>query len=180
MLGLLLLPFLSIPIVLLIFLATLDTKHFGLFTQVRIGQHGRPFRILKIRTLREEPHRFGQLDASASVFGRFLRTHRLDELPQLFNVILGTMSFVGPRPDVPGFADCLSGADRIILKVKPGVTGPATLAYQHEAQLLLRAGDAENYNRSVIWPDKVKINKTYVKTWRFSLDLKFIFQLLFK
>ena len=84
------------------------------------------------------------------------------------------MSFVGPRPDLPGFADELQGEDRVILKVKPGLTGPASLKYKDEASLLERHAHPEAYNRQVIWRDKVNINKEYLNNWSFCLDLKLI------
>jgi lipopolysaccharide/colanic/teichoic acid biosynthesis glycosyltransferase len=90
------------------------------------------------------------------------------------------MSFVGPRPDIQGFADVLEGDDHIILKVKPGITGPATLKYKDEEVLLSQQSDPETYNRTIIWVDKVEINKKYVLNWRFSLDLKYILQSLVK
>ena len=172
--GLILFPFLIVPIVLLLFIATIDTQQWGLFTQLRIGQFGMPFKIYKIRTLKQEVHRLGNLDASATRFGKFLRRHKLDEWPQLFNVLKGEMSFVGPRPDIAGFADVLEGNDRIILKVKPGITGPATLKYKNEENILAQQSDPERYNRAIIWTDKVEINKLYVENWTFYLDLQFI------
>ncbi len=179
-LSLFLLPFLFIPILLLVFVASIDTKQWGLFSQVRVGQQGRLFRIYKIRTLKRETHHLGQLERSATTFGSFLRQRKLDELPQIFNVIRGQMSFVGPRPDVVGFADVLKGDDRVVLKVKPGITGPATLKYKNEESILALQNDAENYNRTIIWPDKVKINKKYVQSWSFSLDLKLILKSFFR
>jgi len=161
---------------LLILFATLDTKQFGLFIQERVGQHGRLFKIYKIRTLKSEVHLLGNFDASATKIGIFLRQTKLDELPQLFNVIFGQMSFVGPRPDVQGFADLLKGDDRIILNVKPGITGPATIKYKNEEEILSNQLNPETYNRTIIWPDKVKINKNYVYNWSFYLDLKFLIQ----
>ena len=155
-------------------MATMDTRQWGLFSQFRIGQYGIPFKIYKIRTLKQELHRLGHLEASATRLGKFLRRHKLDELPQLFNVIKGDMSFVGPRPDVAGFADCLIGVDRLILEVKPGITGPATLKYKDEELLLAQQDDPETYNRTIIWTDKVEINKRYVQNWSFSVDLHFI------
>lgn len=177
-LSLFLLPFLILPIILFILLATIDTKQWGVFSQVRVGQFGRLFSIYKIRTLKKETHILGKLDQSATQLGSFLRKTKLDELPQLFNVMLGQMSFVGPRPDVAGFADILKGEDRLILKVKPGITGPATLKYKNEESILVLQKDPENYNRTIIWPDKVEINKKYVQTWSFSLDLKHILKLI--
>ena len=160
-------------------MATIDTKQWGLFSQERVGQHGRSFKIYKIRTLKKELHRLGHMERSATQLGLFLRNTKLDELPQLFNVMFGRMSFVGPRPDVLGFADCFEEDDRIILKVKPGITGPATLKYKNEETLLAQQKNPESYNRTIIWPDKVEINKNYVQTWSFSLDLKHIIKSIF-
>lgn len=179
MLSLLLAPILILPIFMLMLMATVDTGQWGLFSQKRMGQFGRPFDIYKLRTLKNEPHHLGRLDRSATRLGAFFRRTKLDELPQLFNVIMGQMSFVGPRPDVAGFADVLKGEDRIILKVKPGITGPATLKYKNEEALLALQKDAENYNRTIIWPDKVEINKKYVQTWSFSLDLRHLLKSVF-
>ncbi len=177
-LSLFLLPFLILPIVILIVIATVDTRQWGLFSQNRVGQHAAIFKIYKIRTLKKGLHHLGHLEQSATVFGKFLRHSKLDELPQLFNVIAGSMSFVGPRPDVEGFADALQGDDRIILQVKPGITGPATLKYKNEEAILALQPDPKTYNRTIIWADKVEINKKYVQNWRFSLDLNYILQSL--
>jgi lipopolysaccharide/colanic/teichoic acid biosynthesis glycosyltransferase len=178
-LTLLLLPIMIPILFILVVIAAFDVGKFGWFQQVRVGQHGTVFSMYKIRTLKAEPHYLGQLDQSASSYGRYLRRSKLDELPQLFNVLFGHMSFVGPRPDVPGFADVLTGDDRIILKVKPGVTGPATLKYHNEEQLLVKQSDPETYNRTIIWVDKVEINKKYVQNWSFFLDLIYILQSIF-
>jgi lipopolysaccharide/colanic/teichoic acid biosynthesis glycosyltransferase len=151
-----------------------DTKKRGVFSQKRVGQHARLFTIYKLRTLKEEEHQLGFLDHSATPIGNYLRRIKLDELPQLYNVLIGDMSFVGPRPDLVSFADELVGEDRIILKVKPGITGPATLKYKNEELLLERQKDPEHYNRTIIWVDKVKINKKYVENYSFYLDLVFI------
>jgi len=91
-------------------------------------------------------------------------------------VLIGDMSFVGPRPDIKGFADKLEGEDKIILGIKPGVTGPATIKYRDEEAILALQDDPENYNRTIIWKDKVEINKMYIKDWSFYLDLKYIFK----
>lgn len=178
LLSLYLLPFLLLPIILLIVLASIDTQQWGLFSQKRVGQYGKLFSIYKIRTLKKEVHRIGHLELSATPLGKWLRQTKLDELPQLFNVLFGQMSFVGPRPDVEGFADVLEGYDRIILKVKPGITGPATLKYKDEEIILAQQKDPETYNRTIIWVDKVEINKKYVQNWRFSLDLGYILKSL--
>ncbi|NNE14029.1 MAG: sugar transferase [Saprospiraceae bacterium] len=173
-LGIALLPLLILPIIILFILATIDTKSNGLFKQIRIGQHAKPFYMYKIRTLKGRDHALDKVELSATSLGAFLRGSKLDELPQLFNVIKGDMSFVGPRPDVKGFADELEGEDRLILKVKPGITGPATIKYKNEDELLALQDNQELYNRTKIWPDKVEINKNYVMNWSFYLDLKYI------
>ena len=173
-LSVLLFPVLIIPIIVLILIATIDTKQYGVFSQVRVGQHGKLFKIYKLRTLKQERHHLGHLNKSATRIGKFFRNMKIDELPQLYNVLIGTMSFVGPRPDIQGFADELKGDDRIILKVKPGITGPATLKYKDEEIVLSKQVDPETYNRTIIWVDKVEINKKYVQNWSFYLDLNFI------
>ena len=108
--------------------------------------------------------------------GRILRKLKIDELPQLFNVLLGQMSLVGPRPDVPGFADQLTGDDRIILSIRPGITGPASIAFRNEEEILASVDDPETYNREVIWPEKVAINKQYVQSQSLLGDVKLILQ----
>ena len=175
-LALVLLPVIILPLTVLLIGATIDVGHFGWFRQLRVGQDGQVFYMFKLRTLKAGKHSLGALDDQASAYGRFLRRSKLDELPQLFNVLLGDMSFVGPRPDVQGFADVLTGDDRVILKVKPGVTGPATLKYKNEEEILAMQPDPESYNRTIIWSDKVEINKKYVQNWSFYLDLNYILQ----
>lgn len=176
--SLFVIPLILLPLIILVVIATIDTRLLGIFWQKRIGQYGESFNIYKIRTLKNENHKLGQLDKSATTFGKFLRRTKLDELPQFFNVLIGDMSIVGPRPDVEGFADKLEGDHRIILMVKPGVTGPATLKYKNEESLLAQQLDPENYNRTKIWPDKVRINENYVRNYSFYLDLIFIFKSL--
>ncbi len=174
-----LIPVFIIPIILIVLIATIDTNMWGIFTQKRVGKNARLFNIYKVRTLKNEPHRLGHLDKSATKFGKWLRKYKLDELPQLFNVLKGDMSFVGPRPDVEGFADELEGEDRIILNIRPGVTGPATIKYRDEEEILALQDDPEKYNRTIIWKDKVEINKKYIENWSFYLDLKFIIKSIF-
>ena len=106
--------------------------------------------------------------------GRFFRKTKIDELPQLWNVLLGHMSFVGPRPDVPGYADKLTGVERAVLSLRPGITGPATLKYRDEEEILATQDDPEQYNREVIYPDKVQINLQYIREWSFLGDLRYI------
>ncbi|TLD40550.1 MAG: putative CPS biosynthesis glycosyltransferase [Candidatus Jettenia ecosi] len=159
--------------------ASIDTRKSGFFTQTRIGKHGKPFTVIKIRTMRDIPSIDTTVttthDPRITPLGRFFRKAKIDELPQLMNVFLGHMSFVGPRPDVPGFADKLSGDDRIILSIRPGITGPATLKYKNEEEILARQAEPERYNREVIFPDKVRLNRGYVENYSFGKDLKYIF-----
>lgn len=154
-------------------LATISTGMNGWFSQTRIGRHGKPFKVYKLRSLKGRNHQsVTEMKAAETSFGRWLRKTKLDELPQLFNVLLGTMSWVGPRPDIPGYADRLEGEDRILLQLLPGVTGPATLKYKHEDQLLLQQQDPNVYNDTVIWPDKVAINKRYLEDWSLNKDVR--------
>jgi len=161
-------------------LSTLETRRNGFFTQLRVGRHGRLFKVIKIRTMRDKPGIDTTVTASSdpriTPLGRFFRRTRIDELPQLINVLIGHMSFVGPRPDVPGFADCLNEDDNIILSVRPGITGPATLKYRGEEELLARQEDPEAYNHDVLFPDKVKINKAYIENYSFIRDLLYIWK----
>ena len=108
-----------------------------------------------------------------------MRKYKLDELPQLFNIFLGDMSFVGPRPDVSGFADKLQGHDRRFLLLKPGITGPASIKYRNEELLLASVQDPEAYNSNVIWPDKVSINLHYMENWSLISDFVYIFLTIF-
>lgn len=162
----------GIVIFICILIATLDTKSFGLFFQTRIGQFGKPFKIFKIKTLNDK-------SKTSSRLGNFLRKSKLDELPQLFNILNGTMSFVGPRPDISGYADKLIGEDCLVLKVRPGVTGLASLKYRNEEQTLKQQSNPQHYNDTIIWPDKVRINKWYVQNQSFLLDLKILCYTLF-
>lgn len=155
--------------------ATIDTRLSGFFVQERIGRGGVRFRVVKLRTMRPVPGITTTVSTSAdpriTKVGAFLRRSKIDELPQLLNVLIGDMSFVGPRPDVPGFADALQGEDRVILDVRPGITGPATLRFRHEERLLASQPDPDRYNREVIWPEKVRLNRQYVEEYRLATDL---------
>jgi lipopolysaccharide/colanic/teichoic acid biosynthesis glycosyltransferase len=118
-------------------------------------------------------------DARMTLEGAWLRRWKLDELPQLWNVLVGEMSFVGPRPDVPGYADQLQGEARRVLELRPGITGPATLAYRNEEELLARAEDPVRYNDEVIYPDKVRINLRYIGRCSLLVDMSLIWRTLF-
>lgn len=153
-------------------IAVIDTKSNGFFKQIRIGQFGKPFTIFKLKTMHPKTRRI-------SGIGKFLRKSKLDELPQLWNVLIGDMSFVGPRPDIIGYADQLLGEDRIIVNVKPGLTGLASIKYRNEEKILAQKRDPLHYNDTIVWPDKVKINKWYVKNRNLMMDAKILFYTLF-
>lgn len=155
--------------------ARIDTRASGIFRQQRVGRDGELFDIRKVRTMRDMSGGTTVTvahDMRITRLGRLLRKVKIDELPQLLNVIAGEMSLVGPRPDVPGFADVLTGSDRIVLTVRPGITGPASVAYRHEETLLAAAEDPERCNREVIWPDKVRINREYIENWTLMADIR--------
>ena len=170
-----------IPLILLLLIASIDLRTKGLFVQERIGYLGKPFSLYKIRTLKGENHEdVVSIKQQQTGFGSFLRKTKLDELPHLINILKGEMSLVGPRPDIPGYADLLRGEDRIVLNVKPGLTGPATLKYKNEDELLLHQQDPRRYNDEVIWPDKVAINKEYVMHWSLKKDIYFLIASIIK
>ena len=149
----------------------------AIFKQTRIGRRGKPFTIFKFRTMT-----VGHGGSSVSVagesritpLGAVLRKYKIDELPELWNVLVGDMSFVGPRPDVPGYADRLQGDDREVLELRPGITGPASLKYRNEEELLAAVDNPQEYNDTVIYPDKVRINRYYLHNYSFVSDIKMI------
>lgn len=153
-------------------ITALDTHSNGFFSQQRIGRHGKTFRIYKLRTLHAHTQKI-------SIWGHFLRKSKLDELPQLFNILNGEMTLVGPRPDVAGYADVLDASDRVLLELLPGITGLASLKYRNEEQLLARQSHPQTYNDTVIWPDKVRINKWYALNRSFFMDVRIVFYTLF-
>ena len=114
-----------------------------------------------------------------SMFGKFLRKSKLDELPQLFNIIKGDMSVVGPRPDIPGYYDLLEGENRKILELKPGLTSEASIKYRNEEMLLQSVSNSKKYNDEVIFPDKVKMNLNYYYNHNLLIDLKIILKTIF-
>jgi lipopolysaccharide/colanic/teichoic acid biosynthesis glycosyltransferase len=148
-----------------------------IFSQKRVGRHGKLFTMYKFRSMTLS--HYGSPvsvkgESRITTLGAFLRNYKLDELPELWNVLIGNMSFVGPRPDVPGYADKLEGEDRLVLSVKPGITGPASLKYSGEEELLAAQSDPVAYNDNVIFPDKTRINLNYVKYRSFWLDIRII------
>ena len=154
-----------------------------LYWQVRIGKDGRQFKIFKIRTMMENSEAEGTVttinDERILPFGKWLRESKVDTFLELINILIGDMSFVGPRPDVPGYADKLEGDDRVILKMRPGLTGPASIKYRHEDKILAQQDNPLKYNDEVIWPDKVKINKEYYKNWSVWLDISIMWKTIF-
>ncbi|MBZ0129626.1 MAG: sugar transferase [Rhodobacteraceae bacterium] len=163
------------------YLAGRDTGASGFFRQERIGRGGRRFHVIKLRTMRpvEGTTVTTTADARITPLGARFRRYKLDELPQLWNVLIGNMSFVGPRPDVPGFLDRLEGEEREILQLRAGITGPASIRYRNEEEILAEVDDPERYNAEVIWPDKVRLNLEYLRNWSFRKDIKYILQTLF-
>ncbi len=151
----------------------------------RVGQFGKLFNLYKFRTMfvNADKEKEGSItvdgDRRITPIGRILRKTKIDELPSLLNVLKGEMSFVGPRPDVKGYADSLTGKDRLILNLKPGITGPATLKYANEEDILATVDDPIRYNNEVIFPDKVRINISYLDSISLFTDLKFIFRTIF-
>jgi lipopolysaccharide/colanic/teichoic acid biosynthesis glycosyltransferase len=169
---------LLVPFLLLCGVLRLCSKGPLFFTQQRIGRFGKPFTCVKFRTMRTGADRDGPVttagDGRITACGRILRRLKIDELPQLWNVLIGTMSLVGPRPDVPGYADRLSGEARKILDLRPGITGPATLFFRFEEQLLAAAEDPVRFNDDLLWPMKVAMNLNYLKSWSLARDVGYI------
>jgi len=154
-----------------------------LFTQDRVGFRGKIFQIKKFRTMTVRKHQDSSItvagDQRVTPIGRYLRRWKLDELPQLWNVLVGEMSLIGPRPDVPGYADKLQGNACRLLVLRPGITGPATLAYRNEEEILANVSDPVRYNNEVIYPKKVQINLEYLDNCSFIKDLKYLLQTIF-
>lgn len=168
------------PILLLISIAIKIKMPNGpiLFRQKRVGRNGRYFVMYKFRSMIVN-HGGSSVSVAGenriTPLGAKLRKYKLDELPELWNVLIGDMSFVGPRPDVPGYADKLQGIDREVLKLRPGITGPASLKYRNEEEILASVENPQQYNDDVIFPDKVRINLYYLNNYSFFTDLKIIF-----
>lgn len=138
---------------------------FSIFKQIRIGQLGKPFTIYKIRTMH---------CGKVTGIGKFLRKYKIDELPQLFNILKGDMSFVGPRPDIPGYYDKLIGKDRGVLLLKPGLTSLSAIKYRNEEALLAQQANPNQFNNEIIFPDKVKMNLDYLEKRSFWYDINII------
>lgn len=168
------------PVILICALiARLDSGLSGFYSQRRVGRDSKEFSVYKVRSMKTIAGMEGDVittsnDPRITKSGRFFRRWKLDELPQLWNVLVGDMSFVGPRPDIPGYADRLVGAERKVLILRPGITGPATIKYRGEEELLAGQEDPKCYNDNVLYPDKVKINLTYLDNWSLRGDIEYI------
>ncbi len=152
------------------------------FRQTRIGYRCTPFSIFKFRSMVVNNSELSvtlKSDERITSFGRFLRKSKSDELPQLLNILKGEMSFVGPRPDVPGYSDKLQGEDQLLWTVKPGLTGLDSISYPNEEELLDRQPDPQRYYDEVLWPEKVRINVLYIKNQSFWLDIEILIRTLF-
>ena len=176
--------FLLFPFFLLVsFLIVIDSGFPIFFLQKRIGRDAKEFNIIKFRTMKKNNENITITvsdDSRITRIGKYLRKTKIDELPEILNVLFGQMSFVGPRPDVKGYADKLKGANRKILALRPGITGPASLKYYNEEYILSQKSNPKKYNDEVIFPDKVKINMDYFHNRSFFLDLKIIFATIFR
>lgn len=162
----------------------LSSKGPVFFVQNRVGKNGDIFSMIKFRSMTIQQDNLSTVsiygDSRITNFGFFLRRYKLDELPELFNVLKGEMSLVGPRPDVPGYADKLVGEAKLILLLRPGITGPATLKYANEEKILASCNDPVKYNDEIIYPDKVKINLDYYYNNSIWIDFKIIFATIFR
>ena len=154
------------------------------FIQPRIGKNGKVFQMIKFRSMAVMQSSDSTIsikgDDRITKIGAFLRKYKLDELPELFNVLRGDMSIVGPRPDVSGYADKLEGEDVLILELRPGITSPASLKYSNEEEILALQEDPVKYNDEVIYPDKVKLNLDYYYNNNLWIDIKIIFATIFR
>lgn len=170
----------ALPMVVVAIVIKLTMGSPVLFSQIRVGRYGEEFHVRKFRTMavREADDNFITVadDARVTRVGRYLRLWELDELPQLWNVLVGEMSLVGPRPDVPGYANKLRGDNRRVLLLRPGITGPATLAYRNEERILAQTSDPTRYNDEIIYPDKVRINLEYLERCSFVGDMYYIWK----
>ncbi|WP_418637384.1 sugar transferase [Winogradskyella sp.] len=165
--SLILLGCLFLPLLIIWIVTSVNLKSNGFFFQTRIGQNSRKFKIYKFRTIKPNC-------TITTAWTRFLRRTKCDELPQLINIVKGDMSFVGPRPDIQGYYDLLEGRQKVILKLKPGLTSEAALKYFSEEDILLECESPKTYNHNVLFPDKIKMNMEYYYTRSFMLDLKII------
>jgi lipopolysaccharide/colanic/teichoic acid biosynthesis glycosyltransferase len=166
---------LFLPMLVIAVLVKLTSRGGAFFVQKRVGRQGRCFPCIKFRTMYTDSERLGTVttarDSRITPVGRWLRRWKLDELPQLWSVLVGHMSLVGPRPDVPGYADRLEGGQRQVLELRPGITGPATLYFRYEEELLAAVDDPKAFNDSTVFPKKVALNLAYLESWSLGRDI---------
>ena len=177
--------FILMPLFIIIAICIKSTSKGPIFYhQERVGRNGIIFTIIKFRSMIAEHGDNNTItingDLRVTPFGRFLRKYKLDELPELLNILKGEMSFVGPRPDLPGYADKLKGNNRKILELKPGITSEASLKYANEEEILSKKDNPINYNNKIIYPDKIKINLDYYYNHNLWIDIKIIFATIFR
>ena len=169
------------PLIVIVSIITAVNLHEnGFFFQIRVGKNGKLFKMVKIKTMRSSSLNQSSItshnDSRISNLGALLRKTKIDELPQLWNVLIGQMSVVGPRPDVQGYADNLHGRERIILSIKPGITGPAQLYFKNESLILSNQDNLKEFNDNVIWPKKIRINMQYIENYSFYKDFYYIWK----
>lgn len=163
----------------------LDSRGPVFFFQTRIGRFGRTFRIYKFRTMADRPHiLFGQItigaDPRITRCGKFLRKNKIDELPQLINIVKGDMSLVGPRPEVPQYVELYTIEQRRILNYRPGITSPASIAFNNESDILAKQTDPESFYRTKLIPKKIGIDLEYTQNATIRSDAAVILRTLFR
>ena len=174
------------PLLLIVALLVVTTSRGGVFyRQVRVGKDFRNFKILKFRSMRPDSDKKGLLtvgskDNRVTKVGYFIRKYKIDELPQLINVFVGDMSFVGPRPEVPKYVEMYNEEQRKVLSVRPGITDYASIEYRNENDILAKSDNPEQTYIDEVMPAKLKLNLRYISEMSFKTDLKIIFGTIFK
>lgn len=176
---------LLVPGLLLALIIILESRGGAFYRQVRIGRNERPFRLLKFRTMFTGSDSKGLLtvgsaDSRVTGFGKFLRRSKMDELPQMLNILAGQMSFVGPRPEVPKYVELYNNEQKKVLSVRPGLTDYASMEYINESDLLAQQSDPESFYIETVMPAKLSLNLKYINEMSCVTDLKIIFRTLFK
>ena len=175
----------AIPMIIISIFIKLTSKGPVFFRQIRVGKDNKDFKIFKFRTMVADADKKGNNitvsnDKRITGIGSFLRNTKLDEIPQLINVFLGQMSFVGPRPDVREYIDLYDDIQKNILKIKPGITSTASIKYRNEAEILGRSEDPEKMYIEEVMPEKIKLSLKYIEDMGFFYDLGLIFKTIFK
>ena len=179
------LPVLSVFFLIIALIIKIDSKGPVFYRQTRVGRHGKFFRIFKFRTMSADADRTGQLitvgaDSRITRSGRVLRKTKIDELPQIINVIKGDMSFVGPRPEVPKYVELYSESQRQVLLVRPGITDTASIMYKNESDILALSDDPEKTYIEEIMPFKLNINLEYISKISVANDIRIVFLTLLR